>query len=44
MERNAVLDKPEIYMKPGDKIKMYINGFEDTLVINQKVTDECSGK
>ena len=24
MERNAVLDKPEIYMKSGDRIKMYI--------------------
>ena len=44
MERNAVLDKPEIYMKSGDRIKMYIEGFEGTLVINQKVTDECSGK
>ena len=44
MERNAVLDKPEIYMKPGDRIKMYIEGFEGTLVINQKVMDECSGK
>ena len=40
MERNAVLDKPEIYMKSGDRIKMYINGFEDTLVIDQTVGDE----
>ena len=38
MERNAVLnDKPEIYLKHGDRVKMYIEGFEDTLVIDQIV-------
>jgi fumarylacetoacetate (FAA) hydrolase len=38
MERNAVFnDKPEIYLKHGDRIKMYIEGFEDTLIIDQIV-------
>jgi len=38
MERNAVFnDKPEIYLKHGDRVKMYIEGFEDTLVIDQIV-------
>ena len=37
MERNAVLDEPEIYMKPGDKITMYIEGLENELVVSQKV-------
>jgi len=37
MERNAVLDEPEIYMKPGDKITMYIEGLENELIISQKV-------
>jgi fumarylacetoacetate (FAA) hydrolase len=39
MERNAVLDEPEIYMKPGDKITMYIEGFKRDLIISQKVAD-----
>jgi fumarylacetoacetate (FAA) hydrolase len=38
MERNAVLnDTPEIYLKHGDRIKIYIEGFEDTLIIDQIV-------
>jgi len=38
MERNAVLnDKPEIYLKHGDRIKIYIEGFEDTLIIDQRI-------
>ena len=38
MERNAVFnDQPEIYLKHGDRIKMYIEGFEDTLIIDQIV-------
>jgi fumarylacetoacetate (FAA) hydrolase len=38
MERNAVLnDRPEIYLKHGDRIKIYIEGFEDTLIIDQIV-------
>ena len=38
MERNAVFnDKPEVYLKHGDRVKMYIEGFEDTLVIDQIV-------
>ena len=39
MERNAVLDEPEIYMKPGDRITMYIEGLKDELIISQKVAD-----
>ena len=36
LERNVVegVDK---FMKAGDTIKMYIQGFEDTLIINQAV-------
>ena len=38
MERNAVLnDKPEIYLKHGDSIKIYIEGCEDTLIIDQMI-------
>jgi fumarylacetoacetate (FAA) hydrolase len=38
MERNAVFnDKPEIYLKHGDRVKIYIEGFEDTLIIDQIV-------
>ena len=38
MERNAVFnDKPEIYLKHGDKITMYIEGFEGTLIIDQRI-------
>ena len=38
MERNAVFnDKPEVYLKHGDRVKIYIEGFEDTLVIDQIV-------
>ena len=37
MERNAVLDEPEIYMKPGDRITMYIEGLKDELIISQQV-------
>jgi fumarylacetoacetate (FAA) hydrolase len=38
MERNAVLnDRPEIYLKHGDRVKIYIEGFEDTLIIDQIV-------
>ena len=25
-------------MKPGDKVKMYIQGYEDTLIIDQEVS------
>ena len=38
MERNAVFnDKPEVYLKHGDRVKIYIEGFEDTLIIDQIV-------
>ena len=38
MERNAVFnDKPEIYLKHGDRVKIYIEGFDDTLIIDQIV-------
>ena len=38
MERNAVLnDKPELYLKHGDRITMYIEGFEETLIIDQRI-------
>ena len=38
MERNAVLnDKPELYLKHGDRVTMYIEGFEDTLIIDQRI-------
>jgi hypothetical protein len=38
MERNAVFnDKPELYLKHGDRVTMYIEGFEDTLIIDQRI-------
>ena len=38
MERNAVFnDKPEIYLKHGDKITMYIEGLKETLIIDQRI-------
>ena len=40
MERNAIFnDKPEIYLKHGDRITMYIEGFDDELIIDQKVQE-----
>ena len=36
MERNIVTNNTE-YLKSGDKIKMYIEEFKDSLIINQKV-------
>ena len=38
LERNAVFnDKPELYLKHGDRITMYIEGLEDTLIIDQRI-------
>ena len=36
MERNIVTNNTE-YLKSGDRIKMYIEEFKDSLIINQKV-------
>jgi fumarylacetoacetate (FAA) hydrolase len=36
LERNVCHDD-DIWMKSGDRIKMYIEGFEDYLIINQEV-------
>ena len=36
LERNVCHDD-DIWMKSGDRIKMYIKGFEDYLIINQEV-------
>ena len=36
MERNIVTNNTE-YLKSGDRIKMYIEEFKDSLIIDQKV-------
>ena len=36
MERNIITDNKE-YLKSGDNIKMYIEEFKDSLIIDQKV-------
>ena len=38
LERNAVFnDKPELYLKHGDRITMYIEGLKETLIIDQRI-------
>jgi len=41
LERNVVEGVDE-FMKTGDTIKMYIQGFEDTLIINQEVASSSN--